>query len=183
MRMTAEQYAAYIARQEAAAQRGNQLLKVASPDVYIEVPKSLEEKPAKPRKKIAHHEEELQKSLLEWAQYVSVGPWQLAEMLVHVPNGGYRTKVEAAQLQAMGVKAGYPDVLLDIPAGEYHGARWELKHGKNTLTDSQKKRHVMLRTCGYYVNTYWHWEECAQDIVRYLAQSAYTVIERAKVPA
>lgn len=134
----------------------------------------------KPREK---HEEQKQISLLEWSQFVSVGPWSLYDLLYHVPNGGYRNAGEAARFKAMGVKAGYPDVCLDIASGEFHGARWEMKHGDGRLSDSQKKRHEMLRQAGYYVNTYWQWEHCASDIIRYLSgQERFLIVVRAPVP-
>src|SRR5437870_1942292 len=41
--------------------------------------------------------------------------------LMHVPNGGKRTKAVAAKLKATGVRAGYPDLVLDVARGLYHG--------------------------------------------------------------
>lgn len=46
--------------------------------------------------------------------------------LFHIPNGGGRSKVEAAILKGMGLRAGVSDLLLALPvqssARRYHGA-------------------------------------------------------------
>lgn len=53
----------------------------------------------------------------------------------HCPNGGARTKVEAAILKTMGVKAGVPDIIMVLPDGR--AAFVELKAGRGTLTEAQ----------------------------------------------
>lgn len=56
--------------------------------------------------------------------------------LLHIPNGGFRNKLEAIKFKKMGVRAGVSDFLIQnagMPVG------WiELKAGKNKLMDSQK---------------------------------------------
>ena len=117
---------------------------------------------------------------MNWALLVQVGDWTLAELLVHVPNGGARSKAEGGRFKAMGVKAGYPDILLDLRTEKYGGARWELKYGPGKPSDKQIERHAILRACGFYVAVHWHWHECAQDILRYLQHSPFPVIVRAR---
>jgi hypothetical protein len=174
MRMTPEQYEAFLQRQRAPqktfAQKVTQQL----------APIAREAQERKPR---VQHEEQKQIDLMNWAKNVTVGNVLLFEWLYHVPNGGYRNEGEAGRFKAMGVKAGYPDICLDVPSGDYHGARWELKHGDGRLSDSQKDRHVLLRSCGFYVNTYWQWQHIAQDIIRYLSgQQMFLVVVREPVP-
>jgi hypothetical protein len=138
---------------------------------------------AKERKAPEYGEDSKQKALLEWASLVTVGKWKLSDLLTHVPNGGHRSSFEAVNFKLLGVQAGYPDLLLDIPAGPYHGARWEMKHAKNGPTDDQKRWHERLRDFGYYVCIQWEWQDASRDVLRYLRmQSKYTVIERARVP-
>lgn len=52
---------------------------------------------------------------------------ELESMLTAVPNGGDRNVLVAAKLRKEGVKKGYPDLLIDLPRGPYHGARIEMK--------------------------------------------------------
>lgn len=58
----------------------------------------------------------------------------------HVPNGGKRAKVTAANLKRQGVKAGVPDVLIFTPPpiGGYVGAALELKAGKGRTSKAQR---------------------------------------------
>lgn len=121
-----------------------------------------------------------QRALMEWATLVQVGDHTLQEILVHVPNGGGRSRVEGAVLKAMGVKAGIPDILLPMRTNAYGAGWWELKAGRNKPSDSQLRWHAMLRSFGHYVQTYWHWHEAANDILRYLERGSITVIVRAK---
>lgn len=44
-----------------------------------------------------------------------------------IPLGGYRPKGSGGQVKAEGVKAGYPDFLMDMPMNGYHGLRIEMK--------------------------------------------------------
>src|SRR5690242_7692047 len=44
-----------------------------------------------------------------------------------IPNGGKRDIATARKLRAEGVKAGYPDLGLDVARGGWHGWRCELK--------------------------------------------------------
>lgn len=128
-----------------------------------------------------HLEESEQIALMNWARLVQVGECTLEEMLVHCPNGGWRSPREAALFKAMGVKAGIPDVLLPLRAGLYGAGWWELKVGRNKPTAQQLHWHALLRSCGHYVQTYWHWTEAAKDILRYLERGPFTVVVRAKL--
>lgn len=108
-------------------------------------------------------------ALLEWSKYVRVGAYWLNELLVHVPNGGARNPREGSLFKAMGVKSGWPDLQLMVPVKEFHGAFWELKSTDGRVRPNQIERHTMLRQFGYYVSVFNDWEQCSQDILRYLA--------------
>jgi hypothetical protein len=54
----------------------------------------------------------------------------------HVPNGGFRTKAEAARLKWIGVLAGVLDLVLVLPEGR--SAFWETKTPHGRLSDDQK---------------------------------------------
>lgn len=75
------------------------------------------------------------------------------EMAFHVPNGGKRSKREGARFKAQGVKAGIPDVFIDIPRGGYHGFRMEFKATPPkdaAIQENQKEWIVKFTDNGYY---------------------------------
>ena len=88
--------------------------------------------------------------------------------LTHVPMGGKRHRVVAAKLKAEGVRAGYPDYLLDVPRGEYHGWRCELKAVGEYAEPHQKAWHERLRAQGYRVDVCRGWEEAWRALCAYL---------------
>lgn len=82
--------------------------------------------------------------------------------LIHIPNGGFRNKLEASKFKKMGVRPGVPDFLIQqngIPIG------WmELKAGKNTLRESQEKfrdytriKWAEIRSLDDFINTLKKW--------------------------
>lgn len=71
-------------------------------------------------------------------------------VVLHVPNGGYRTKAEGGILKAMGVLAGCPDVLL-IHLGKLYAI--ELKTDSGALSKDQRDAHAALTAAGVLVAT------------------------------
>jgi len=67
---------------------------------------------------------------------------------LHVPNGGKRSKVEAAILQGLGVRAGVPDVLA-VKAGRL--CALELKSERGRLSEAQRKTIAALKAAGAIV--------------------------------
>ena len=55
-----------------------------------------------------HPEQDLQKAVIELLDAALPLDWRA----VHVPNGGWRSKIEAGILKAMGVRPGFPDLAL-----------------------------------------------------------------------
>lgn len=66
--------------------------------------------------------------LLEAAAAPSVRFW-------HTPNGGKRSKAEAARFKRMGVKAGVPDLIVSIPGAV---AFLEIKAAHGRLSEAQE---------------------------------------------
>lgn len=95
------------------------------------------------------------------------------DMLVHVPNGGSRHKVEAARLKASGVKAGYPDLILDVPRQGYNGLRIEMKYGKGRCSPEQLIWHERLRSQGYRVTVCYDWRSAAEEVLSYLTRTHF----------
>lgn len=77
------------------------------------------------------------RTLLNNAWPKAVRNTSLAEWLYHIPNGGYRNKVEANRFKAMGVMPGVWDLFLMLPTTKYPGLYLELKAGDNDLTENQ----------------------------------------------
>lgn len=108
-----------------------------------------------------------QEALFSWAAY-QLGRMPELEYLHHVPNGGKRDKATATALKRQGVKAGVPDIVLPAVRAGYHGLYIELKTGKNTTTDNQKRWLKYLRQQGYYTAVCYSWHLAAELIERYL---------------
>ena len=77
-----------------------------------------------------------QERLISWAGWQQ-NRFPELKLLFHIPNGGSRNALEAANLKRQGVKAGVPDLFLPVAKGKYHGLFIEMKWGKNTVTDKQ----------------------------------------------
>jgi len=111
------------------------------------------------------HLESLEQALIiEWSSYYPILKW-----LLHVPNGGSRTKTEAARLKREGVRAGVSDLFLPLPAGGYHGLWLELKKRKRDdggkVSKNQSDFLEAMREQGY------------KAVVCYGADSAIRVIK------
>lgn len=85
-----------------------------------------------------------------------------------IPNGGYRNKIEAANLKRQGVKSGVPDLHLAYPNKNHHGLYIEMKWGKNTPTENQEEWIKGLSAAGYKCEVCWSSEEAIQVIKDYL---------------
>jgi hypothetical protein len=90
----------------------------------------------------------------------------------HCPNGEKRDKAVAARLQAMGVKAGVPDVLLPVRSadGRYVGLAIELKHGQNVATREQEAWLTELERQGWMTLVCYDWTQAARYLLRYLGE-------------
>lgn len=67
----------------------------------------------------------------------------------HIPNGGKRSKSEAARFKAQGVRPGVPDLMIPIAKGGYHGLFIEMKAGRGKPTPKQVEWIELLRDQGY----------------------------------
>lgn len=88
--------------------------------------------------------------------------------LAAVPNGGARSKIVASKLKREGVSPGYPDLLLDFPAGGYHGLRIELKSMTGYASREQKGWIERLRANGYRAEVCRGADEAWRVIAEYL---------------
>ena len=88
------------------------------------------------RRKPIPHEGNEQEALFRWAAFVR-GRFPEIDLLYHIPNGGSRNRLEAANLKRQGVKSGVPDLCLPVARGKYHGLYIEMKYGKTKITPSR----------------------------------------------
>ena len=115
-------------------------------------------------------EDSIQKAVLIWAGYIKHNGRPLADYLVHCPNGGARSLGEGSNFKKMGVKKGYPDLILDIAKGGYHGLRIELKKLKGSRTEPEQiERLDMLNAEGYYAVIAKGFDEAIAVIEGYMA--------------
>lgn len=77
----------------------------------------------------------------------------------HIPNGGSRNKMEAANLKRQGVKAGVPDLMFPVALRGYHGLFIEMKAGKNKTTQNQDEWLDLLAKHGYCVRICYGYDE------------------------
>ena len=89
--------------------------------------------------------------------------------LTAVPLGGKRNRTVAMKLKNEGARAGYPDYLLDVARGDYHGWRCELKRTEDARTSGKQDGwHERLRAAGYRVDVCYGWEEAWRALCAYL---------------
>ena len=114
-----------------------------------------------------HAEAREQEAVIQWAECQS-GRYPELRLLFHIPNGGSRNKIEAANLKRQGVKAGVPDLFLPVARGVYHGLFIEMKAGKNRPTKRQKEWIDALQKQGYAAFVCWGADEAIAVLKSYL---------------
>ena len=110
--------------------------------------------------------------MIEWVTYARCR-YPALKNLYHVPNDGKRSKAVAGILKSMGLSSGVPDLILDYPAGVYHGLRIEMKYGKNTPSDEQKAWLRRLQAAGYFVAVVWSANAAIHLLIEYLNLKPY----------
>lgn len=121
----------------------------------------------KPKERPRATEHQEQASFFDWAARFSGRIYELG-WLYAIPNGGKRDEHVGAQMQAEGVKPGYPDIGLDVARGGWHGLRIEMKVKGGSVRTNQRIWHEHLERCGYKVYVCWIWEEAARAVLTYL---------------
>lgn len=124
-------------------------------------------KPKRVRKKPTPHEGDEQEALFRWTAFIR-GRFPEIDLLYHIPNGGSRNRIEAANLKRQGVKAGVPDLCLPVARSGYHGLYIEMKYGKNKPSENQDKWLSALQKQGYAVAVCYGWQEAQELITKYL---------------
>lgn len=95
---------------------------------------------------MVHHESKIQQNCVRWFRLQFP---HLAKLLVAIPNGGARRRIEAAIMKAEGVTAGAADLALFYPAKGYHGLFVEMKTPQGKQQPSQKEWQNAVQDVGY----------------------------------
>lgn len=95
-----------------------------------------------------HNESRLQTACVTWFR---MQHRSLAKLLFAVPNGGSRSKIEAAIMQGEGVTPGVSDLILLVAQGDYNGLCIEMKTESrgSQQSDNQKAWQVLVEAQGY----------------------------------
>jgi VRR-NUC domain len=84
------------------------------------------------RRRDGNAEARIQAAIVEWARVVAP-----SVLVFAIPNGGLRSKAEAARLKWTGVVAGVPDLAVIAPGGKAHFL--EVKTPTGRLSDDQRE--------------------------------------------
>ena len=114
-----------------------------------------------------HLEDRLQIACVRW---FSMQHRDIAHLLHHSPNGGYRTATEGAKFKAMGVRAGFADLVLLVPRGGYHALFIEMKSAKGRQTALQEQWQHEVEAQGYKYTICRSIEEFINIITNYLKE-------------
>ena len=114
-----------------------------------------------------HQESVFQRNCVAWfrLQYPA-----LATMLFAVPNGGGRSRVEAAIMKGEGVTAGVADLLLLVPRGGFASLCIELKTQTGRQAPSQKAWQKAAENAGNRYVVCRSFEDFQAQVRAYLAQ-------------
>ncbi|WP_454667819.1 VRR-NUC domain-containing protein [Acinetobacter calcoaceticus] len=93
-------------------------------------------------------EDEIQTQIINECQYLKYKGFRVSEIIRHIPNGGLRSKSEAARLKRMGVRAGTPDLLLPVGNHGYISLWIECKTEDGDFLDSQIEQIPLLQKLG-----------------------------------
>lgn len=106
--------------------------------------------------------------LFRWAAY-NKGRWPELDLMIHIPNGGKRSKAEAARFKEMGVRAGVSDVFLPVARSGCHGLWIEMKrlYSGRPTHDQLEWIEDMIKQ-GYEATVCHGWEQAVKVIERYM---------------
>lgn len=115
-------------------------------------------------------EQQIQNKIIRDAKKIPYKGRTLSDYIVHVPNGGKRSQRVGKAMQYGGVKRGYPDLVIDIARGGFHGLRIEIKKPDDgKVSDEQVERLQMLTDEGYRAVVTEGYQETMDEILNYLS--------------
>ena len=116
-------------------------------------------------------EEQEQAAVMEWAMLMEKQYPEL-RLMMHIPNGGLRSKAEAVRFKRIGVKAGVPDLFLPVARGGFHGLWIEMKRQKGGRLSDDQKAWLDALTAEHYLAVRADGAEAACDVIfKYLTET------------
>jgi len=112
-------------------------------------------------------ESSLQIAVVDW--FIWTYP-ELARLLVKIPNEGRRSWARGRQMKREGLQKDFPDLVLFIPRGIYHGMVMEVKKLGEKPRAGQAEYLKLLENHGYYATYFDTFEEGQASIIWYLKQ-------------
>ena len=105
----------------------------------------------------------------ECAEQITVVEWcDLMHIpVVHIPNEGKRSPATANLLKSMGLRKGFPDLLVTRARGGYHGFAVEMKYDKGKTTKDQEEWLEILSAEGYACVVCWNADDAIRLIDKY----------------
>lgn len=100
--------------------------------------------------------------------YCRTHPDERLHRMFHVPNGGGRSKREAAELKSIGVKAGVSDLFLPLMIGSYGGLWIEMKTTDGHLSKEQEAWLTEMNASGYKAHACYGYQEAIKVICDYM---------------
>lgn len=124
---------------------------------------------AQDREKVS--EDRLQSEIIQWWE-ANCDKWEASiHELFHIPNGLVATP-NAKYCKSLGVRPGYPDLMLAIPNSYYHGLFIELKrpesNAKRLLSNCQRRTIESLNNRGYYATVVNNLDDAIMVITAYM---------------
>jgi len=122
----------------------------------------------KPKIPRGQEESEMQQAVIEWAAHSKHS--EILQYLHHSPNGGARSNAEGARFKREGVRAGFPDLQLNIARHGYNGLFIEMKTPKGKVDKRQKDWHEFLKRNGNRVHVCRSVESAIEVLEWYLSR-------------
>jgi len=131
----------------------------------------------------------IQKSCVSWFRFNYP---HLAKLLYHITNEGSSGNARLGAIRkAEGIVAGAPDLLLNIPSGDYHCLGIEMKTEKGRLSPAQKSfrrffeaagnKYVVIRSVKEFTKVVESWIHDAPEGLMEIIQGIYTDEAQARV--
>lgn len=103
-----------------------------------------------------------QKTVIEYCDNILHLP------IYHIPNEGKRSTIAGAQLLAIGLRPGFPDLCLPVAKGKYHSLYIEMKAKNGKVSKDQKYWLNILRAQGHATAVCFGADEAIKLINNYL---------------
>ena len=116
-------------------------------------------------------EEQEQMAVIEWRDLM-VNQFPELRLLIHIGNGGLRSKPEAVRFKKMGVHPGVSDLFLPVARGGFHGLWVEMKRQKGGKLSEPQKQWIDDMNAEHYLAVRADGAEAACDVIyKYLTET------------